>query len=177
MKQILQNLKDGITEVSEIPAPQVLPGSLLIKTKASIISAGTERMLVDFGKANLLAKAKQQKASASERSWEQLGLRLAPAVSSTVQQLQPRYHGGLLVQEVRFGSPASDKGIRPGDILVGLHIWETVKPDNFSITDASNIFPFLKFNQLRAIPLSFGCKPSSSAVFILYLLSYSYYTL
>ena len=60
MKQILQNLKNGITEVAEVPVPQVLPGSLIIKTKASIISAGTERMLVDFGKANLLAKAKQQ---------------------------------------------------------------------------------------------------------------------
>ena len=60
MKQILQNLKNGITEVAEVAVPQVLPGSLIIKTKASIISAGTERMLVDFGKANLLTKAKQQ---------------------------------------------------------------------------------------------------------------------
>ena len=60
MKQILQDLKNGITEVAEVPAPKVLPGTLIIKTKASIISAGTERMLVDFGKANLLAKAKQQ---------------------------------------------------------------------------------------------------------------------
>jgi predicted dehydrogenase len=60
MKQILQDLKNGITEVAEVPAPKVLPGTLIIKTKASIISAGTERMLVDFGKANLLAKARQQ---------------------------------------------------------------------------------------------------------------------
>ena len=60
MKQMLQNKKNGITEVAEVAVPQVLPGSLIIKTKASIISAGTERMLVDFGKANLLTKAKQQ---------------------------------------------------------------------------------------------------------------------
>jgi serine protease Do len=106
-----------------------------------------------------LAKAKQQKASASERSWEQLGLRLAPAVSSTVQQLQPRYHGGLLVQEVRFGSPASDKGIRPGDILVGLHIWETVKPDNVSyILDQikSDQLETVKFYILRGRDTLFG---------------------
>ena len=106
-----------------------------------------------------LAKAKQQKVSAAERSWEQLGLRLAPAVSSTVQQLQPRYHGGLLVQEVRFGSPASDKGIRPGDILVGLHIWETVKPDNVSyILDQikSDQLETVKFYILRGRDTLFG---------------------
>ena len=106
-----------------------------------------------------LAKAREQKASASERSWEQLGLRLASAVSSTVQQLQPRYRGGLLVQEVRFGSPASDKGIRPGDILVGLHIWETVKPDNVSyILDQieSDELDTVKFYILRGRDTLFG---------------------
>ena len=60
MKQILQNLKNGKTEVIEAPVPMVMPGSVIIETKASIISAGTERMLVDFGKANLLSKASQQ---------------------------------------------------------------------------------------------------------------------
>ena len=60
MKQILQNLKNGITEVVEVPAPMVEPGKVIIETKASIISAGTERMLVDFGKANFLSKARQQ---------------------------------------------------------------------------------------------------------------------
>ena len=106
-----------------------------------------------------LAKARKQKASASERSWEQLGLRLASAVPSTVQQLQPRYRGGLLVQEVRFGSPASDKGIRPGDILVGLHIWETVKPDNVSyILDQieSDELDTVKFYILRGRDTLFG---------------------
>ncbi|MEC7709618.1 MAG: trypsin-like peptidase domain-containing protein [Planctomycetota bacterium] len=114
------------------------------------------------GEENLLlalAKAKKEKATASERSWEQLGLRLAPAVPSTVQQLQPRYRGGLLVQEVRFGSPGSDKGIRPGDILVGLHIWETVKPDNVSyILDQieSDELETVKFYILRGRDTLFG---------------------
>jgi len=106
-----------------------------------------------------LAKARKQKASASERSWEQLGLRLASAVPFTVQQLQPRYRGGLLVQEVRYGSPASDKGIRPGDILVGLHIWETVKPDNVSyILDQieSDELETVKFYILRGRDTLFG---------------------
>ena len=60
MKQVLQNLKTGKTELMEIPCPILKPGHLLIKTAFSVISAGTERMLVEFGKANYLSKAKQQ---------------------------------------------------------------------------------------------------------------------
>ena len=60
MKQILQNIKTGKTELVEVPCPIVKPGHLLINSSFSIISAGTERMLVEFGKANYLSKAKQQ---------------------------------------------------------------------------------------------------------------------
>ncbi len=60
MKQILQNLGNGDTALEEVPVPESKPGSLLIATSKSLVSAGTERMLVDFGKANLLAKARQQ---------------------------------------------------------------------------------------------------------------------
>lgn len=60
MKQVLQDLKAGGTEVAEIPAPIGAPGELLIATTRTLVSSGTERMLVDFGKANLLDKARQQ---------------------------------------------------------------------------------------------------------------------
>lgn len=60
MKQILQNLKDGTTEIADVPCPRVSRGQLLIRTTRSLVSAGTERMLVDFGKAGLIDKARQQ---------------------------------------------------------------------------------------------------------------------
>ncbi len=60
MKQILQSLKTGATEVAEIPVPGVRSGQLLIQTRCSLVSAGTERMLIEFGKANLFEKARQQ---------------------------------------------------------------------------------------------------------------------
>ena len=60
MKQILQYLNTGATDVAEVPAPQVSKGSLLIQTSRTLISAGTERMLVQFGKAGWLEKAQQQ---------------------------------------------------------------------------------------------------------------------
>ena len=60
MKQIIQNLRDGETLLEEIPVPIIQPGQILIKTKASLVSLGTEKMLVEFGKGNLLFKARQQ---------------------------------------------------------------------------------------------------------------------
>lgn len=60
MKQILQDLNNGTTQVAEIPVPLCPRGALLIRTHHSLVSAGTERMLVDFGKGNLLQKAMQQ---------------------------------------------------------------------------------------------------------------------
>ncbi len=46
--------------MADVPAPAVRPGHLLVRTRASLISAGTERMLVEFGKGSLLAKARSQ---------------------------------------------------------------------------------------------------------------------
>ena len=60
MKQILQNLSNGETSLADVPSPRNIESNILIATKNSVVSAGTERMLVDFGKSNLLNKAKQQ---------------------------------------------------------------------------------------------------------------------
>lgn len=60
MKQILQNLSSGVTSLVEVPCPSPKSGFALIKTEKSLVSIGTERMLVDFGKANLIEKARSQ---------------------------------------------------------------------------------------------------------------------
>lgn len=60
MKQILQSLKTGNIELIEVPVPSIRKRHILIETQKTLISAGTERMLIDFGKANLLEKALQQ---------------------------------------------------------------------------------------------------------------------
>ena len=60
MKQILQSLKSGATEVADVPCPAVRSGQLLIRTSRTLVSVGTERMLVEFGKAGWIAKARQQ---------------------------------------------------------------------------------------------------------------------
>ncbi len=60
LKQVLQNLKNGQTSLSQVPCPRVQDGQVLIRTSHSLVSAGSERMLVGFGKANPLEKARQQ---------------------------------------------------------------------------------------------------------------------
>jgi len=60
MKQIIQDLKNGNTILEEVPAPLVRKGAVLIKTHCSLVSLGTEKMLVEFGKGSLIAKARQQ---------------------------------------------------------------------------------------------------------------------
>jgi predicted dehydrogenase/threonine dehydrogenase-like Zn-dependent dehydrogenase len=60
VKQILQSLKNGKTEVAEVPCPAVKRGHLLVRSSRTLVSVGTERMLVDFGKAGWIEKARQQ---------------------------------------------------------------------------------------------------------------------
>lgn len=60
MRQIIQDLKKGNTILEEVPVPLVRKGNVLIKTHRSLVSLGTEKMLVEFGKGNLIAKARQQ---------------------------------------------------------------------------------------------------------------------
>ena len=60
VKQILQSIKDGSTSLEEVPVPNVRTGQLLIRTTTTLVSAGTERMLVEFGRANFIQKARSQ---------------------------------------------------------------------------------------------------------------------
>lgn len=60
MLQIIQDLKKGDTILEEVSAPGIRKGCLLIKTHRSLVSLGTEKMLVEFGKGNLFTKARQQ---------------------------------------------------------------------------------------------------------------------
>jgi predicted dehydrogenase/threonine dehydrogenase-like Zn-dependent dehydrogenase len=62
VKQILQNLKTGAVTVTDVPAPVARPGFVMVRTAASLISAGTERMTVEAGQKSLLGRAVEQPA-------------------------------------------------------------------------------------------------------------------
>lgn len=60
MKQVIQNARSGKLSLKDVPEPRVRSGSLLIRTRASLISAGTERMVIDFARKSLVGKAKER---------------------------------------------------------------------------------------------------------------------
>jgi serine protease Do len=100
-----------------------------------------------------LASRKSAPASTmSDATWDVLGLRLSPVPNSTFQRYRTRYRGGLAVQDVRPGSPADRYGISAGDVLVGMHIWETVSSENVAyILNRNDLAKYepLKFYVLR----------------------------
>lgn len=60
MKQLLQYINKGTTEIADVPTPKALSNQVLIRSNISLISTGTERMLVDFSRSNLIRKARSQ---------------------------------------------------------------------------------------------------------------------
>src|SRR4026208_586428 len=62
MKQLLQNIKNGKSIVEDVPIPTPRAGQALVKTAASLVSAGTERMVVEFAEKSLVGKARSRPA-------------------------------------------------------------------------------------------------------------------
>ena len=60
MKQLIQHINTGLAQVQEVPAPRARSGGILVQNAASLVSAGTERMIVDFAEKNLLDKARSR---------------------------------------------------------------------------------------------------------------------
>src|SRR5450755_2551107 len=60
MKQVLQHARTGEITVEEVPAPQLLPGCVMVRIAASVVSAGTERASAEFARKSLLQKAKSR---------------------------------------------------------------------------------------------------------------------
>ena len=85
MKQVIQNTRSGKLSVKDVPEPRVRAGHLLVRTSASLISAGTERLVVGFAKKSLAAKAKarpdlvRKVMNKARRDGKALWSRLAPS--------------------------------------------------------------------------------------------------
>jgi serine protease Do len=95
----------------------------------------------------------------SGRVWTDLGLKLAPVNETEFRALGTRYRGGLRITAVRQEGPAHQQGIRKGDVLVGMHIWETITMDNVTyILDRDDFTDFqpLKFFIVRGNETLYG---------------------
>ncbi|OLU33078.1 bi-domain-containing oxidoreductase [Pseudomonas sp. PA27(2017)] len=118
MKQILQDMGKGTTYIAESPVPSLRRSGVLINTSVSLISAGTERMLVGFGKASYLEKAMQQPERVKmviEKARTDGLLTTADAVRSKLAQPLPLGYCNVgVVSEV--GEDV--RGIKAGDRVV-----------------------------------------------------------
>ncbi|MFB6264781.1 MAG: bi-domain-containing oxidoreductase [Bradymonadaceae bacterium] len=132
MKQVLQHLRSGETEVAEVPRPSVKPGHLLIDTRRSLISAGTERMLVEFGEAGYLEKARQQ----PERVRQVIEKIRTDGLFDTVDAVQTQLDDPMPLGYCNAGEVlAVGEGVRqfePGDRVVsnGSHADVVCVPEN-----------------------------------------------
>lgn len=124
------------------------------RVPVTVVRAGAEER-VELS----LAARERDAVPLDDRCWREIGLRFEPLPPANVQKLQSRYRGGLMVVEVRGDGPAAEQGIRKGDILVGLHVWETIAMDNIAyILDRAELDHLnpIKFYVLRGRETLFG---------------------
>src|SRR5947207_511389 len=87
MKQIIQDLKSGETFLADAPAPGLQHGHILVRTHRTLVSSGTERMVVEFGRANIFSKAMQQPERVKQVFDKIKSDGIIPAVESVLRKL------------------------------------------------------------------------------------------
>ncbi|MCB0704417.1 MAG: bi-domain-containing oxidoreductase [Saprospiraceae bacterium] len=167
MKQIIQHLKTGQTELADVPTPMIRPGHLLIRSTRSLVSLGTERMLVEFGKASLIAKARQQPDRVKQVLDKMRTDGIMPTLEAVFNKLDTPLPLGYcnvgIVEEIGAGV----QGFKIGDRVAsnGQHAEFNCVPQNLvakipeAVTDDEAVFTVISAIGLQGIRLfepSFG---------------------
>ena len=135
MKQILQSLKTGAIEVADLPALRAGTGQVVLHTRRTLVSAGTERMLVEFGKANLIDKARQQ----PDKVRQVLDKVRTDGLLTTLEAVQGKLDQPIALGYCNVGVVAEVgrgvEGVRVGDRMVsnGKHAETVCVPKNLCV--------------------------------------------
>ncbi len=165
MKQIIQSFKTGETILESVPVPQVSKGNVLIKTTRSLVSQGTERMLVEFGRSNLIQKARQQPDKVKQVLDKIKSDGLIPTLEAIFNKLeQPLPLGycnvgrvealGEAVKEFKVGDRVASNGNHAEYVCIPQNLVVHI-PDNVSDDEAA--FTVIGSIGLQGIRL---CNPS-----------------
>ncbi len=115
MKQLLQNIKEGNAEIVEVPIPTIKPGYILVRNHASVVSSGTERMVVEFAEKNLLMKAKSRPDLVKQVLGKAQREGIIPTIQAAMNRLDtPMALGYSSAGEVILVGEGLDD-IKPGD--------------------------------------------------------------
>lgn len=167
MKQIIQDLKKGDTILEEVPAPGVKSGQVLIQTTRSLVSLGTERMLVEFGKANFIQKARQQPDKVKEVLNKIKTDGLQPTINAVFNKLgQPLPLGycnvgrviavGKGVEEFKVGDRVASNGHHAEYVSVPKNLVAKI-PDEVSDEEAAfTVIGAIGLQGIRLINPTFG---------------------
>lgn len=162
MKQVLHNLRDGNVSVTDIPAVQAGRGELLIRTSVTLVSPGTERMLVRFGKGNWFERVRQQPDKVRKVLDKVRTDGVAAAIESVLSKLNEPVGLGYCNVGAVAGVGAGVGGFAIGDRIVsnGRHAELVCVPRNLcarvpdGVTDEQAAFVVLAAVGLQGIRLA-----------------------
>jgi len=115
MKQVLQDARTGAIAVEEVPAPQLLPGCVLVRIASSLVSAGTERASSEFARKNLLQKAKSRPDLVREVISKVQRDGIFSAISAVRSRLDQPQHPGYSSAGTVIAVGEGITDIQPGD--------------------------------------------------------------
>ena len=161
MKQLLQSIADGKTELCDIPIPKCKNGHILIKTSRTLISPGTERSLVSFGRSSYLDKARQQPDKVKDVFNKIKTDGILPtigAVKSKLEQLMPMGYSnvgtvveiGPDVENFKVGDRVLSNGPHAEFVCMPVNLCAKVPP---SLSNDEAVFTVLGAIALHAIRL------------------------
>lgn len=161
MRQLIQDLQNGSTLLAEVPAPQVSRGHILVRTTHSLVSLGTERMLVEFGRAGWIEKARQQPEKVRQVLDKIKSDGLQPTLEAVFRKLgEPLPLGycnagtvvavGEGVTEFRIGDRVASNGRHAEYVSVPKHLAARI-PDG--VTDEEGSFAVIGAIALQGIRL------------------------
>ena len=167
MKQIIQSFKTGDTILEDVPAPIVSKGHVLIKSTYTLVSLGTERMLVEFGRSNLISKARQQPDKVKEVLNKIKTEGLLPTLEAVFNKLgEPLPLGycnvgkviaiGEGVQGFSLGDRVASNGQHAEVVSVPMNLVSKV-PDNVSDIEATfTVIGSIGLQGIRLVNPTFG---------------------